>query len=310
MDLRQIRCFVAVVEEGSVTGAARRLNVVQPAVSMSLRKLEDEFGVVLFDRTARGVVISQKARGLYKICLQILDQVAAAADVLRSDDIGAPATLTVGALPSGEYSLLPAALTAVADAFPACRIISRTGFNEELLDQVSQGLVDIAVVSQIKKHERLPHDYLGSERLMFVGAPGSGPDRMDSIAATDLARHRLVLSPVLRRRFEDDFARAGVELRAALEVDTANSIFGMLRRPGWFSILPASAFCGLPPGEFAMTPIAEPVIERNRWLVWSGSRPISNAALMFGDVIRRLLGENPYCTVPQPRPAGGQAAGA
>ncbi|MFN4155781.1 MAG: LysR family transcriptional regulator [Paracoccaceae bacterium] len=311
MDLRQIKCFVALVEEGSVTGAARRLNVVQPAVSMSLRKLEDEFGVVLFDRTARGVEVSQKARGLYEICVQILDQVAAAADVLRRDDVEAPQTLTVGSLPSGEYSLLPVALSAVAEAFPNCRITSRHSFNEELLDRVSQGLVDIAVVSQIKKHERLPHDYLGSERLLFVGAPGTGLERMESISAAEIADYRLVLSPVLRRRFEDDFARAGVELKAALEVDAANSIFGMLRQPGWFSILPASAFCGMPAGEFAVAPISEPVIERDRWLVWSGNGPLSNAAKLFGEVVRNLLHANPYCSVPDTKtPLEGGASAA
>ena len=298
MDLRQIRCFVALVEEGSVTGAARRLNVVQPAVSMSLRKLEDEFGVVLFDRTARGVVISQKARGLYDICVQILDQVAEAAEVLRREDIEAPTALTIGSLPSGEYSLLPVALSAVADAFPRCRIISRHSFNEELLDQISQGLLDIAIVSEIKKRERLPHDYLGSERLLFVGAPGSGLERLESISAALVCDYRLVLSPMLRRRFEDDFARAGIKLAGALEVDAANSIFGMLRQPGWFSILPASAFCGIPEGEFEVTPISEPAIERDRWLVWSGNRPLSKAAILFGDVVRRLLAANVNCTVP------------
>ncbi|MGG6898541.1 LysR family transcriptional regulator [Rhizobium sp. BR 315] len=298
LDLRQIKCFVALVEEGSVTGAARRLNVVQPAVSMSLRKFEDEFGVVLFDRTARGVVVSQKARGLYEICVHILDQVAAAADVLRCGDIETPTTLTVGSLPSGEYSLLPVALSAVAEAFPGCKITSRHSFNEELLDRVSQGLLDIAIVSEIKKHERLPHDYLGSERLLFVGAPGSGLERMKSISAASIAKYRMVLSPVLRRRFENDFARAGIELTAAVEVDAANSIFGMLRQPGWFSILPASAFCGMPDGEFAVTPICEPAIERDRWLVWSRGRPLSMAATLFGDVVRKLLTANAYCTVP------------
>ncbi|WP_076866069.1 LysR family transcriptional regulator [Bradyrhizobium mercantei] len=294
MDLRQIKCFVAVVEEGSVTGAARRLNVVQPAVSMSLRKLEDEFGVVLFDRSARGVVVSQKARGLYEICLQILDHVAAASEVLRSKDIEVPTKLAVGSLPSGGYSFIPTALNEVVGLFPNCCITSRQSFNEELLDGVAQGRIDIAVVSKIRKHERLPHAYLGSERLLCVSASDSGISGMEAISAAELMKRRLVLSPVLRRRFEDDFARAGLELSPALEVDDASLIFGVLRQPGWFSIMPASAFCGMKSGEFSVVPICEPTIERDRWIVWSSDKPLSSAAKAFDAAIRRLFTESRF----------------
>ena len=294
MDLRQIKCFVAVVEEGSVTGAARRLNVVQPAVSMSLRKLEDEFGVVLFDRSARGVVVSQKARGLYEICLQILEHVAAASEVLRSKDIEVPTKLTVGSLPSGGYSFIPAALSEVAGLFPNCCITSRQSFNEELLDGVARGRSDIAVVSRIGKNERLPHAYLGSERLLCVGAPGAELSEMETISATELMKRRLVLSPVLRRRFEDDFARAGLELSPALEVEDASLIFGVLRQPGWFSMMPASAFCGMKSEEFSVVPICEPMIERDRWMVWSSERPLSGPAKAFDAAIRNLLTENRF----------------
>lgn len=297
MDLRQIKCFVALVEEGSITGAARRLNVVQPAVSMSLRKLEDEFGVVLFDRTARGVVVSQKARGLYEICLQILAQVAAAAEILRSQTRASQSMLTVGSLPSGSHGFLPKVLSEVCERHPECRVFSRQGFNDNLLDHVSQGMVDIAIVSTVKQNERLPHEYLGTERLMVVSAPGSDLEGMKQFPASMLNKRKLVLSPVLRRRFEDDFARAGIELKPMLEVETASGIFGVLKQSGWFSVLPASALCGSADGEFSAVPVSEPVIERDRWIVRTPVRPISDAGRSFRSVVRKLFGATPNCQV-------------
>lgn len=295
--MRQIKCFVALVEEGSITGAARRLNVVQPAVSMSLRKLEDEFGVVLFDRNARGVVVSQKARGLYEICLKILDQVAAVGQVLRTQNDEVQTTLAVGSLPSGGYSFMPKVLSEVCEMYPTCRIISRQGNNDVILDYVAQGILDVAVVSTVKQNERLPHEYLGSERLMLVGSAGSDIGLMPSFPASKLGTRRLVMSPVLHRRFEGDFARAGVEITPTVEVESAVAIFGLLRQPGWFSVLPASALCGSAASDFSATPLSEPTIERDRWLVLSRVRPRSEIGVYFRSVLRRVLTENPHCTV-------------
>lgn len=297
MDLRQIRCLVAIVEEGSIAGAARRLNVVQPAVSMTLRKLEEDFGVILFERTARGVEASQKALALYKISLQILEQFAAANQLLQSETEEVESTLIVGTLPSGSHSFIPRAISEVYQRYPNCRVISREGFNDELLDHVSQGVVDIALVSTIYRNERLPSEYIGSERLMLVGGADSDVGDMDEYPGSRLSEKRLVTSPRLRRRFEEEFARAGIVIKPSIEVESSIGIFGMLHQPGWYSVLPASALCGIASGEFRMTPVSEPAIERDRWLVRSTIRPLSEEGFFFREVIRRLFAENPFCTL-------------
>ena len=74
MDLRQVRCFVALYEEGSITKAAKRLHIVQPAVSMQIRKLETYNGIVLFDRTANGAKPNAAAHRLYPLCIAALEK--------------------------------------------------------------------------------------------------------------------------------------------------------------------------------------------------------------------------------------------
>jgi hypothetical protein len=82
-----------------------------------------------------------------------------------------------------------------------------------------------------------------------------------------------------------------------LEVETASGIFGVLKQSGWFSVLPASAFCGSADGEFSAVPVSEPVIERDRWIVRTPVRPISDAGRSFRSVVRKLFGATPNCQV-------------
>ena len=71
MDLRQIRYFAALYEERSITKAARRLNVGQPALSMRISELEKKFKTQLFERTSRGVIPTDIGRAFYGLCQKI-----------------------------------------------------------------------------------------------------------------------------------------------------------------------------------------------------------------------------------------------
>jgi len=72
LDLRQIQYFVCLHEERSVTRAARQLNVVQPALSMQINRLERRLGLTLFDRTARGMIPTAAGEAMYRLYVPIL----------------------------------------------------------------------------------------------------------------------------------------------------------------------------------------------------------------------------------------------
>src|SRR5688500_3770928 len=72
LDLRQLQYFFCIYEEGSVTRAARKLHVVQPAISMQLQKLESQMGFPLFERTPQGVVPTPEGKAIYELYQPIL----------------------------------------------------------------------------------------------------------------------------------------------------------------------------------------------------------------------------------------------
>ena len=106
MEFRQIHYFISLYEEGTVTRAAHRLNIVQPALSMQISKLEEHFGQKLFERTKQGMVPTAAARQMYRLFLPIMrDFSNAQAQMLSSEgeirghvNIGMIASITEGVL--------------------------------------------------------------------------------------------------------------------------------------------------------------------------------------------------------------------
>src|SRR5260221_12494519 len=104
MELRHLRYFVAVAEEGNLSEAARtRLHTAQPSLSRQLRQLEDEVGVQLFERRPRGIVLTQSGVRFLEHSREILARIDEAVNKTR----GVRTVLRVGSLPGLDPEVLP-----------------------------------------------------------------------------------------------------------------------------------------------------------------------------------------------------------
>ncbi|WP_238297384.1 LysR family transcriptional regulator, partial [Methylobacterium soli] len=118
MDLRQISYFVALFEEGSVTRAAQRVNVVQPALSMQIAKLERELGQRLFDRQPKAMVPTAAGRTLHRLVQPIQRDVAEAHATMARLSQTVSGRVTAGILSSLSMSIVPSVLVRFAAAYP------------------------------------------------------------------------------------------------------------------------------------------------------------------------------------------------
>lgn len=248
-DTRQLRYFLRVCDEGSITRAAAKLNVVQPAVTMQIRTLERSLGGKLFDRSAQGIHLTpfgRKVRAVYSPILDALQTAGQAAPIARRRTVP---VMRVGVLPGlDEDSLLVQATTATIvqwrKTFAKVELKMVESHSGVLLDWLADNVIDIAIVEDMHAHRSLKETVLGSEPLSILTASRPaicppGPIKMTDIGKLDLvlpgARHGL------RALLDRKFADAGLPLVPKLELDSMAAAVRLVKSGGWATVMPSSA---------------------------------------------------------------------
>ena len=126
LNLRQIQVLAAVVEFGSVTKAAKFLNVTQPAVTKRIRELEKDLGVQLIERSGRGIVTTRFGDAFLRHGRAILAEIARASEAMAELRNAPETEVRVGALPNAAYGLVPAAVALLLRDSP-CHCFHRRG---------------------------------------------------------------------------------------------------------------------------------------------------------------------------------------
>ena len=122
MELRQLRYFVAIAEEGSFSRAAQRLHVSQPPLSTQIKSLEEEIGTQLLDRTNRGVSLTASGRAFFEDIRAVLARLESARSKALQADRGDVGMLSVGFVSIADYGILPPALKSFRAQFPLVEV--------------------------------------------------------------------------------------------------------------------------------------------------------------------------------------------
>lgn len=225
MDLRQLRYFVALATQQHYGKAATVLHVTQPALSRQIRLLEEELGVQLFERHARGATPTDEARLLLERALFLLryvDQIKADLMARQTEPRG---PVSIG-MSSGLAQQLTVVLTrAVLQSFPQVRLRFVEGFAPSLQELLTQGDVDVALLIEPIQRSNLSTVPLLTEQICLIGMPDDPRLKKSGVGIRDLAGVPLVLTGLVksgvRLELEAASARAKFELDNVVEVDTA-----------------------------------------------------------------------------------------
>ena len=169
MELRHLRYFIAVAEEGSFLMAAqRRLNTSQPSLSRQIRDLETEVGVKLLDRQARGVVLTAAGRVFLDHARLALLQVEAAKDGARRAEQPEKLTFSMGFLAGQEGVWLPHALRIIREEAPGVEITLCSQSSPDLALALMRGKLDVAFLREEAPSVGLSFKFLAKEPLIAV----------------------------------------------------------------------------------------------------------------------------------------------
>lgn len=180
MELRHLRYFVAVAEEGSITRAAERLHIQQPPLGQQIRDLEYELGVQLFDRRPRQIVLNSTGQLFLEEAREVLDRAHRAVANVRRFDKGEAGTISVGFTSSASFhAIAPEILKQFRQSYPLARIEVAESETYELILGLEQGRLDVAFLHiSGDGFPSLASEVL-SEEDMLVAIPKDHPLALD-----------------------------------------------------------------------------------------------------------------------------------
>jgi DNA-binding transcriptional LysR family regulator len=195
MELRHLRYFVAVAEELHFRRAAERLHVAQPAVSEQVRKLEEELGVRLFDRTQRSVSITDAGAALLEEARRVLHQAEIAITAARNARDRATTRLRIGHLPDSMPGSVGRALQLLGANAPRVQVSLETGGTVRLIEEVRAQRLDAAIVGLPAPTSGLRATPAGAEHVV-AALPVTHPQAVNATVSIDrLAPERLIVLP-------------------------------------------------------------------------------------------------------------------
>jgi len=228
--LRHLRCFTETCRQNSITAAANRLALSQPAVSKTISELEDILATPLLTRSKKGVLLTDAGKQFLRYANHALAVLEEGVDSLTDNRSSPQNPVSVGALPSVASQWLPAAIDRFREleADAVVRIIA--GPNAYLLEQLKLGSLDLVfgLLADPRKMTGLNFTPLYSEQLALTVRPGHPLLRKRSWHPSNLAQHRLILpiaESITRQAVDQWLITQGVTAMPDV-IETVSASFG------------------------------------------------------------------------------------
>lgn len=193
MDMRRLRYFVVVAEESSISRAAERLHIAQPPLSHQIKQLEQELGVRLFERSNRGVWLTEAGGLLLEEARRIfvqLDQTVRAVQRVGHGQVG---RLTLGFVPSSSNEALPPILRAFRERFPGVELFLREMRPDRVVQRLHERQIDVGFLYLPLEDPSLEIECITREPLV-VALPEAHPlASVDRVELRALAEEPFVL---------------------------------------------------------------------------------------------------------------------
>ncbi len=245
MELRHLRYFVAVAEEGNIGRAAERLHMSQPPLTRQIALLERELGAVLFTRTNRGVTLTNAGRVLLDDARRMLHLAEQAADRAARAGEGAAGRLDVALFGTGIFGAIPRLLRAFRTEAPDVKVVLHNMDKEHQIEALGHRTIDLAFNRVVTALPGLTAETLLLERL-YVAVPEGHPlDARTAIRLAELDGEPLVLFPSGSRPSFIDVARqmcrdTGFEPKVVAEVADVVHGVALVASGGALALVPES----------------------------------------------------------------------
>ena len=243
MELRHLRYFIAVAEEGSLTLAAeKRLHTAQSSLSRQIRDLEREAGVQLMSRSVHGIELTAAGRTFLDHARLALTQAEAAMDAARRAAQPAKPNFALGFLTGKEINWLPEAMRILQDELPNINVMVSSQNSPDLADALMRGRLDAAFMRPEERTDELVYRRVTTEPFVVIFPSDHRLAAHDAIELREIVGETFIIpsktAPTSRAVIEGYLKRSGLDIIPDHEVDNITHAVSVIASTGAVALLP------------------------------------------------------------------------
>lgn len=290
LTLRQMEILVAAAEAATFSAAAEQLGISQPSLSESIRRIERELGLVLFERTTRSLRLTDDGRKAAAIARELVQDFRRALQRLATST--GQGHIAIAALPSVACAAMPQALAAFNRAHPGVTVSLHDVQHERAMTLLRDGIVDMAVTLKPAPAEDLVFDGIAFDTAYLVCRRDHALARKRQVAWRDLAGHPFVgitrISSV-RRLTDAAFVHGDLAVEPRYEVEQVPSAIALVEAGLGITALPSLTFAMFKGRNLAVRPLADPVMRRHVGFTTRKQRQLPPFAVDLMRLIREQI---------------------
>lgn len=279
MNIESLKIFCLVVEEKSISRAAKLSYITQPAVTRQMQQLEEFYGLSLFYRANNEVNVLEPGEALYRVAKTIIQDYEHSVELMETYKDNHKFTLTVGAsLTIGEY-LLPKLFEAFKKEYPNGSLYLKTDSTTDILKKIEQNEVHIGIVEGEIPETKLEVDiFMEDELILIVGPSHSWSKRKEGVYLKEIVNEHLIRrqsESELRIRVEKELAQHEIidKLESYFEVETTQAIKSAVEAGTGISFISRMAVeKEIAIGDLVEIPLKDATITRNIWMLKKNRR--------------------------------------
>lgn len=298
MNIRDLQYLVALAEHKHFSKAAEACFVSQPTLSTQIKKLEDELGVVLFERAPRQVMITPIGEAIVARARTVLHDVAQIKRLARQSLNPETGTLTLGVFPTLAPYLLPHLVPALQASHPDLELLLVEEKTNKLIELMRQGSIDTALLALPLLDDDMHATQLFTEPFMAATPKNHPLARKKKLKLDDLNNLPLLLleeGHCLRDQALDVCHMAGTSEREGFRATSLETLRQMVAAGVGITLLPQLAVTAPVPQSpnIRLIPFQSPQPHRQIALVWRASSAMSGFLQQLSDTIKQHLGDLP-----------------
>lgn len=247
MNIQSLKSFIAIAETKSMSRAAELLFVTQPALSQQIKQLETHFSVQLLERTNRGIKLTEAGKILYEHARQIVTLYQTLEKEMEGFRASITGSLTVGASSIVGGYAVPCSIFIFKEKYPESHITLKVGNRRQILEDLKNGTIDVAIVEGEKPDGNLFSSEIGNDEMVVI-APNRKPwDERNILSLDEFLKQPLIMREEgsgTRQMIEKYLSRLGIDknqLNIVMELSSADSIKAAVEAGHGISIMPKLA---------------------------------------------------------------------